>query len=288
MAVGCMVSQISMAILYPQYLGWRCDMTGIESPDAFFSKKAMDRIKKTWKILEDSPYRLAREENVGVDYLDRFVPVYTEHIGAKKNGFVYPVKERILTGIEKGGVYEAFSLYERDALIGGFIYAVRTKSLSSCFRAFPHKLPIAVPASISHLGEHMLFARALELEKKFIKHGKDRNAYGLHSNIGLAQYKMRLGCDPWVSKTPENVLLEVPALCEGTDALFFLSSELRGRMVEGILVSDQSQEELVSLYPTLLNPDSRCKIHLVRHGDLAAFLETFQPIVADQPETVPE
>lgn len=265
-----------MALLYPQYLVWRRTMEGVHSADDCFSKKMMNRMRKSWKVLADSPYRLVRDEIVDDTYLNQFVPLYEKHIGAKKNGHIYPVRERVHEGQAKGHIYEALSLYQDEVLIGGFIYSIRRDALSACFRAFPHELPLALPLSVSHLAEHLYFARALELGKHYLRHGKDRNAYGLHSNIGLAEYKLRLGCDPWVSQSEDTTLLPVPPSCEGTDALFFLhATKDKVPMREALLVSDKSTEELLTAFPTLLGSPERCRVTRVRHEDLPSFLAKY-------------
>lgn len=257
---------------YPRFLAWRRKLDGISHPDGFFSAKTVGRIHRAFDQLAASPYRLVYDV-VDDAYLDVFTPIYEAHIGSKKNGHIFTVKENVLSGMAKGSAYGAISLYESDTLIGGFIFSIHPKALSSAYRAFPHSLPIKLAITISHLAEHMFFAKAIELGKTHIRHGKDRNAYGLHSNIGLAEYKMRLGCKPYISKAPDNEILPFPVDCKGEDALFFLGSESGQRMNEAILVSDLSSDDLRVKYPVLMAQDSDIvTLRVMKHEEVRDML----------------
>lgn len=261
-----------MYATYPRYLAWRRTLDGVTDPDIFFSAKTVGRIHKAMAQLAQSRYRLVYDD-VDATYLDAFTPVYEAHISGKKHGHVYTVKENVLAGIAKGSAYGAISLYEGEALVGGFVYSIHAKALSSAYRAFPHSLPIKLAITISHLAEHMFFARAIALGKTHIRHGKDRNAYGLHSNIGLAEYKMRLGCKPYISKAPDNELLGFPVDCTGEDALFFLGSEPGQRMTDAVLVSDLPKTLLREKYPVLMAENNTIvTLRVMTHADVQSFL----------------
>jgi len=235
---------------YPAYIAWHLDLAGVESIGQVLSRNRQRRIEKALAALASRGYRWGIE-TVDEEYLDRFVPLYTRHIGAKANGVVFDVRAKITAGRERGRQFESVSLWRGDEFIGGQIYGLQREALSVAYRIFPYDIVVKLPISCSYIAEHHLVARALELRKNKIIHGKDNNVFGLHSAIGLAEYKLNIGCVPRVSLARANHFLEVEALSLQQDALVFLAEEPRQVITAALLLTQHGEEAARASYVNL-------------------------------------
>lgn len=197
-------------------------------------------------------YKFITEE-VTNEYLDRFVPLYEHHISTRNHGVIFNVRGKITQGLSKGKKYESISLFEGDMFLGGLIYSLNSQTISAAYRVFPHVLKIKLPISCSYVAEKYLLERALALGKKTIIHGRDHNVYGLHSAIGLVEYKIRIGCVPYVSKFIENNFHDVKEINPTEDTFVFLGNGIGRQITEGILFSTHSPEITTQKYNVLFS-----------------------------------
>jgi len=241
-------------ILYPSHIAWRVSWGGVGDIDEIWGLETSKRVAKAKERLAAAavPYRFVVGEMTN-EWLDRFVPLYEEYIGAKENGTVFDIRNKITTNQAVGKKYEAISLWQGDVFLGGVIYSLGVKALHVAYRVFPRQLDIKLPISCSYVAEDYLYRRAFELQKHGIVHGKDRNPYGINSAIGLAEYKLKVGCAPWVSQSEAVVFSDATELRADQEALVFLGKEKGIKITEAILFSDRSPEELHKIYGVLFS-----------------------------------
>lgn len=235
---------------YPAYIAWQIDLAAISSLDQMISRHRQRRIDKALAALTGAGYTW-KFEDVSDEYLDRFVPLYKQHISAKENGTVFDVRQKIQAGRLKGKQHESVSLWHGDTFIGGQIYSVLADALSVAYRVFPYKLPLKLPISCSYVAERQLLTRALALRKTRILHGKDHNVFGPHSAIGLAAYKLNVGCVPHVSTAANNVFDALDNLSLTQDALVFLGATPKQTITEATLFMRGSLALAPEKYPAL-------------------------------------
>ena len=239
-------------ILYPSHIAWQVSLVGLTNVGQLFGAETMKRLEKAKVLLAESPagFRFVCEE-ITPAWLDKFVPLYEEYIGSKENAAVSHVREHITEEQAKGKKYETISLWEGEKFLGGVVYAVMPESIQVAYRVFPRQLSVKLPVGMSYVAEDYLYRRVFELGKKKIVHGRDRNPYGLNSAIGLAEYKLKIGCSPLVSRAAIVTFKKVEDLPTDKEALVFLGKELGEPITEALLISDRSLEELQKQYGIL-------------------------------------
>lgn len=126
--------------------------------------------------------------------LDWFVPLYLERIGSKENPKVFDIYGTTL-GKESKYKYFALILFEDGEPIGATIFSERKNLLSIAYRIFPNQWKNhSLQANPSLYTEYLLNQYGWERGYKKLSHGRDRNPYGLNSHIGLAIFKLSVGC----------------------------------------------------------------------------------------------
>lgn len=238
---------------YPTYIAWKMNLVNGHSNELMVGVDTAYRIKKTAQKLSDASlgYRFLIED-VTSSYLDQFMPLYDSFMAQKEGGTVFDVRNKIAFGQAAGKTYEAISLYENETLLGGLLYSLNDTYLGVAYRVFPHQLKLKLPISCSYVAEQKLIERARELHKETIVHGRDRNKYGVNSSIGLAEYKIRIGCVPYISASPENEFHLLADLKPTKDTLVFLGNRAGEEIKDGVLFSIFSREELQKKYGSLL------------------------------------
>ena len=193
-----------MQVTFPSHHRWQKDISsGIEID---FSGRAAKKIHASLPILEENSINYSIE-TLAEDFFIDFMPLYTEQIGNKQNALLYDVKDKTLFNKTHSFPYYSFSLYESGVFIGGTIFSLRTNIISYAYRTFKNNWQQAkVKASPAMIGEYVIAQFAAEHGKKFLSHGKDRNPYGLNAAIGLATFKLSVGCRPSVGKESEYTI----------------------------------------------------------------------------------
>ncbi len=266
-----------MEIVFPRYLSWRVPITQ-RDPSYRFGKQTRTRIAKSTEILMSAGYSFIFEE-ITESYLEKFIPLYESFITSKERGTVFPVRDRVNEGTENGKSFIALSLYKHTLYLGGLILShdqEGTQPLSVNYKVLPHTLEEKIPISVSFVAESYLHTYAFEHGFSLITHGIDRNIYGYHSNIGLAAFKLQIGCNPWIpsvraSTGEPNQILEVLPVFE-EDMLLFLGSTYETFSTKAIIVSEKSEDELRIKFPIFFSTD-RFEISLVSHTDINSSVE---------------
>lgn len=251
-----------MPIHYPRYLSWKIILSKGKIVEDYFSSKTKKRIKKSFPLLSEAGY-VFKKVQVDRAFLEIFLPLYEKLISQKERGTVFDVKKVVQEGWEKGRDYGAFALYnKKEELQGALLYSIREESLSSAYRVFPNDFIVPLPIGLGYVCEFLFFEEAIAQEKSFISHGRDRNGYGRHSNIGLAEYKLRIGCLPFVSTSPQNELLTLDTF-SGNDELYFLGQEPDEQMKQAFLLSAHSEISLRQMYPMLFEYQSVIGLEII-------------------------
>lgn len=236
---------------YPSYITWKVELQKDKDFSYLLGKSETKKLKKTLELLPLSEYQF-KVTQVDKQYLAEFIPMYQTDMRQKKHGVIFDVHQKIESNHKKEIRYEAISLLKNDSLIGGMIYSIRGSSVSVAYRSFPHTLDIKLPISCSYAAEHYLVNRAIELDKFTITHGRDRNPFGLNSAIGLADYKLRIGSVPYVSKSKENEFHRLKEYTHDEDSLIFLGTEPAQRITKAVLLyqsnSPAREKNYISLF----------------------------------------
>jgi hypothetical protein len=188
------IFNLQMQITYPSHHRWMKDISA--GANTGFSGRVVKFIEKSLPLLEQNRI-IAKIEPLREEFFDDFTPMYTEKIGQKNNAIVFDVKA---TTLEKVGVdfpYFGYSIHEDGKYVGGTIFSLRKDRVSYAYRTFEKKWFNAdLPASPALIGEYMIAEFARDKGVDLLSHGKDRNPYGLNSAIGLAIFKLSVGCYP--------------------------------------------------------------------------------------------
>lgn len=171
-----------------------------------FSGRAAKKIHASLPILEENNVTYSIQP-LTENFFSDFIPLYTEQIGNKQNALLYDVKDKTIFNKTHSFPYYSFSLYESGKFIGGTIFSLRTNIISYAYRTFNNNWQNThIKASPAMIGEYVIAQFATEQGKKFLSHGKDRNPYGLNAAIGLATFKLSVGCRPSVGKDNEYTI----------------------------------------------------------------------------------
>ncbi len=211
-----------MNLLYPSKIIWRLDLTPDQTPETILGKTTYKRVIKTLPLLEAAGYRFVIEPITDA-WLNDFAPLYQEHIGKKNNSIVFDIIERVHEGQQAGKEYFVISLYHQQVLCGGLIFASLNNTFRVAFRVFPLQTTIKTPTSASYVAEYLLLEHAFAQHISKLSHGRDRNAYGINTSIGLALYKLRVGGQPFAAPGTEFLPIADLATQSADPFLVFLA-----------------------------------------------------------------
>ncbi len=182
----------------------------IADPLELFGKSARKKVKALLGVVGASSVR-ADIAHLDDDFLSWFVPMYTARISEKDNPKLFDVKSTTIDTDTKQ--YFSLSLFEDEKPIGGTIFSMSNNRLSFVYRTYNFKWhDDDLPANPTLYAEYLVCRYAFEGEKEVIVHGKDRNPYGINSGIGLAIFKLSVGCKAYKSKSFELSELNIENL----------------------------------------------------------------------------
>lgn len=227
-----------MEITYPSAHKWVEQLTN--DPLEHLGKNNRARLRSTLNKMDDTNIRyevapLTRE------IIDWFTPLYQDTIGQKQNGKVFDIYGSTL-GKQSSVPYFALLLYEDDEPVGATIFSERKTILSIAYRIYPHKWSShKLQANPSLYTEYVIRQHACEQGYHQLTHGKDRNPYGVNSNIGLALFKLSVGCNIFLPTAHYEV--HTGDLFDFTeDVLVFLqpTTDDTDRITRGILYASEA------------------------------------------------
>ncbi|HEU4677761.1 MAG TPA: hypothetical protein VFS75_03545 [Candidatus Paceibacterota bacterium] len=222
---------------------------------ASFGKNSRARLRSALPKIAALP---VRNEIAKLDeaFLERFLPRYEARIGEKRHPVVFDVRAKTL-GSAKADRYYAMSLYEGDRFLGGTIFAIRKDRLAVAYRTYENAWHGArLQANPSLYVEYCLNIHAKEIGVAYIVHGKDRNPYGVNSNIGLAAFKLAAGCHAEIPRKFEIGELDTETCAEDALVLEYPGDEPRAPIRRAYLVTTAETEAAwtqVVKYPHLLS-----------------------------------
>lgn len=169
--------------------------------------------KKVQRLLRDMDLYSITHQFAELDqkYLDWFIPLYQERIYSKENPNTYDIYATTLGKKNPTYAYYGLTLLEKGVPVGGTIFTLRKDRLSITYRSY---LPdwmqhTDIACSPSLYAEYLITQHAKDNGKRKLVHGSDRNPYGLHSSIGIAIFKLSVGCIPFTQITAENKEIEL-------------------------------------------------------------------------------
>ncbi len=201
-----------MQISYPSHHQWLKDISaGLELD---FTGSVAQKIQSSLPHLGSFGVTYTIEP-LSEAYLEDFMPMYQTEIGSKQNALMHDVPGKTLHNAEAPFPYFCLSLKENGVFVGGSIFSVRPDRISFAYRTFSNGWNKAkLRASPSLIGEWAVSQYASEQGLAYLSHGKDRNPYGLNANIGLATYKLSVGCRASIRGEFEVLTLDTSTLTE--------------------------------------------------------------------------
>lgn len=263
-------------VTYPQYIKWELSLAKKISSLECFSPEIAKKIPKSLSRLQAAGYTFVFEA-VDASYMEKFHTLYVQNISQKENPKIFEVKGKIAEKLSKGETIEALSLYKNNTYLGGSIYRVLDEKFSVIYRTFQKEFEISLPVNVGIAADSLVYQKAIDEKKTDITHGRDRNLYGLHSDIGLAQFKLLVGCAPYISNNQQVIFSREKndfegasvKILEGTDplllqniqgskecVLMFLGSESNAKIEKAILYTRNTDPEFLKKHNYLFkNPN---------------------------------
>ena len=208
-----------------------------EEPLSTFGKNNRARLRSALKNIEETGIRHEIAE-LTQDTLDWFTPLYNEKISAKDNPKLFDIHATTI-GKESKFTYYSLALFEDDTPIGATIFSERNKILSIAYRIFPSQWDkYYLQANPSLYTEYIINKHGADNGFTKLSHGRDRNPYGLNSHIGLAMFKLSVGCSAYLPTTEyQTQTLDTEELTE--DVLIFEHPESDRKITKGVLVTTE-------------------------------------------------
>ena len=185
-----------------------------------------------------------------------FTPLYESRMKQMYNPIIFDICSTTLHNPNTSKVYYSLSLFEAGTPLGATIFSVVLNRLSIAYRTYPKKWQKAdLPASPSLFAEWAIAEYAAQLNIKKFVHGRNRNPYGTFSSIGLAIFKLSVGCIPKKSKKFE--LLSTDSANFTQDVLILLPPDEPTKHIQSAYLIVASKNfrtyEQVTKYPQRLN-----------------------------------
>lgn len=132
-----------------------------------------------------------------------FKPLYDNQVAVKNN---FSERDIIANTLyNRTSKYPCYSLtiLENDLPVGGAIFSLRPNRLSIIYRVFMSswRESLDLRCSPALFAEYLLSQHALQHNLPNLVHGRDKNPYGINAAIGLAAFKLSVGCHPELQKT---------------------------------------------------------------------------------------
>jgi hypothetical protein len=240
-----------MIIKYADNHTWRKTI----HPDIFpdFGKNSTKKLKSCLDNVET--LRLSHKfGELDENFFTWFQPMYDTQIANRKNFGGYDIFATTLGKADCQHTYQTLTLLENGTPIGGAIFTRRKVRVSIVYRAFFGKFVNGKTRCTPALyAEYLLHKEALRLKLPDLTHGADKNPYGINSAIGLAIFKLSVGCTARLQRQRERHQIDITTLTQ--DALVLEYPETGDVITKGHLVTtraNQEKYEQLLKYPDLL------------------------------------
>lgn len=241
-----------MLITYADNHTWRKTM----HPDIFpdFGTSNSKKVKACLASLEAN--KITHEFTpLDEDFFQWFQEMYDTQIGTRKNFGGQKIVESTLHRTESKHPYFSLTLKQDGKEVGGAIFTQRKDRISLVYRAFLAKFPEhnlrATPALYA---EYLLHVEALRLGLPDFAHGADKNPYGINSAIGLATFKLSVGCTARLQRQRDPHQIETESIDQ--DALILELPEQGEIITDAHLITtvdNLPKYEQLLKYPDQLN-----------------------------------
>ena len=192
------------------------------------------------------------------EHVDWFESLYNANLATKHNPQPYDVYKTTLGKDVINHPYYILSLTEQGTHIGGTIFTLRKDRLSMVYRTYPSTwIHNTFKCSPALYAEYLATEYAVLQNKPYLVHGIDFNPYGVHSNVGVAIFKLSIGCHPEIKS-------EYPLIHTDLNSLPFNSLILEApvpgtHITEAYLIGD---DETAQKYEQLFKYPERLHINL--------------------------
>lgn len=213
-----------MRISYPLQHRWLKELSGEILGN--YGTGAQKQLRSSLGKLADAHIRYTVEPLTPA-HIEWFSPFYAANLADKNNAIVHDVYDTTL-GKQLENTYFILTTWEYDEPRGAVILARRPDRIATVYRAFERNWQYSkLRSNPALLSEYFLDSYAHECGYSTLSHGKDRNPYGPNAAIGLATFKLAIGCRPYCYEsqtemaeldtstvTEDTLVLEAPT--EGT------------------------------------------------------------------------
>lgn len=211
---------------YPDHIRWRKKI----GSDVFsnYGKSDVKKIRQLLKSMESYEIEVSIAE-LNEPALSSFLAMYKKKFDTEND-----IRGKISRQQNPESPYQMLTLSQRGAFLGGIIFRFKNDALYVAFRVFEkewgHESPRCSPALFA---EFQLDVYAHHKSVFTIIHGKDRNLYGQDLKIGLAVFKLSIGCFPEPSRSSRSKSLDIRTLQQ--DTLVFHSPPEGQRITDATL-----------------------------------------------------
>ncbi len=244
-----------MEISYPNYTVWQRETS--KNPLDFVQGKTKKKLESTIKKLTEAGIDTLIEP-LERSFFEWFTPLYNSHIASKQNNIVHDIYAKTLGKETIDFPYFSLTLFERGEKIGGTIFSSRPDRIAYAFRIFPsdwqHANLLASPALV---GEYAIETYAIEHQIPHVSHGRDRNPFGINAAIGLATFKLSMGCQPVLPTVYEAHTLDSDTV--DVDTLVLTLPTQGEAITKAFLVTtpeNEARHVQVTKYPHLLSVET--------------------------------
>lgn len=243
-----------MIITYPEKIRWEKQITDDIISD--YSKNNRIKLRSTLSKI-DSTHVDYKISDLCEEDLSWFSPLYKASISNKKNPQQFNVANTTLNA-EHGYPYQILQLVEGGDILGGTIFSIRDEKICLAYKVFLNQWNRSeLKAGPTLYADYIVTKYAKEIGKNAISHGKDRNFYGKNVSIGIASYKLSVGCHAYLPEDTEYKQINIGTLKTDTDMLILEKPmESASRIEQAYLIcasQDESPWTRVTKYPNLLN-----------------------------------
>lgn len=218
--------------------------------------------KKLTRAIGEAPLHGVRAVFTRADesFFEWFIPLYNKTISQRNNPLLFDVRGTTVDKPDKKSVYKTLTLWQGDTIVGGAIFSCWAERYSIAYRIYDRNWPNhQLAANPALYGEYVMDEYTRSRHKTTLTHGLDRNPYGINSSIGLAIFKLSVGCSAKLRHNHlETFQLDTDTLT--TDTLVLHYPDSGDLITEATLVCS---EQNLNKYTQLFTYEDRIKINTI-------------------------
>ncbi len=213
------------------------------NPDIFpdFGKNNTKKLQSLFSFLNESEINYTVDLMAEVDVY-QFESLYQKNLMNKHNPKPHNIHQTTLGKDVIKFPYYILSLFEGKKMLGGTIFTLRDDRLSIAYRTYQSTWDFAThKCSPALYAEYLITSVALEKGYTKLAHGIDFNPYGINSHIGVAIFKLSVGCCPDIETTHIHSEIDLDTLPYGSLILEY--PKTNKKITRAYLVGDSSTAE---------------------------------------------